>query len=202
MIKHIIFDLGNVLIDIHPERALQQFSKRCAFTIDTVREFFKSPIYWDHMAGLYPPETFYRKVIETYPCQLSQEEFKEIWNTVIGLAKIGIEPLIHKLKKDYVLSVCSNTDPWHWEKVEQEVSFISSFQYYFLSFQMRKTKPDPEVFSMIPEKLECTADECIFIDDTSVNIEQASQSGFNTILASNSNEISEGLKKMKILGED
>jgi putative hydrolase of the HAD superfamily len=199
MIKHVIFDLGNVLIHIHPEKTLQQFADFCGFSVEKVKEFFNSPIYWDHMAGLYSPEVFYQKVIRAYPCTISMDEFKKIWNSVIGVPKEGIESLIHQLKENYSLSVCSNTDPWHWQKVMQEVSFMTAFTKYFLSFEMKMNKPDPRIFASIPEQLNCDAQECLFIDDIRVNVDQANLSGFHTILASEPVQIGNKLKQEGIL---
>jgi len=199
MVKHIIFDLGNVLINIHPEKALHQFADTCGFSIARVREFFSSPIYWDHMAGVYPPETFYQKVIETYPCLISREEFQQIWNSVIGLPKEGIEKLIQELKPLYQLSVCSNTDPWHWQKVIDEVGFMQHFTHYFLSFELKMNKPDPGVFRIMLQQLNCEAKECLFIDDIRVNVIEAENLGFNTILALDTGQIVASMRKQGII---
>jgi len=113
MVKHIIFDLGNVLVDIHPELAMRAFTQRCNISYQTVKTFFLSDLHLDFMAGKFSPDDFYQLMIQKFLCNISQIEFQSIWNLVIGDPKPGIEELINTLTERYTLSVCSNTDPWH-----------------------------------------------------------------------------------------
>ncbi len=195
-IRHIIFDLGNVLVDIHPERTMKHFAQRCGQPIKTVQSFFLSQLHLDFMAGKYTPDAFYRKMIRQYPCQISLEEFVRIWEEVIGEPKPGIENLVRSLATDYKLAICSNTDPWHWNVVTRNYRFVQYFERFFLSYQIGYNKPHPRVFETILQELRCPGEEIIFIDDSEENIKTAEKFGIHGIVASNTEEIQKGLVQL------
>ena len=45
--KHIIFDLGNVLVNIHPEETMNRFAYLCRKEYSKVQAFFMSKIHLD-----------------------------------------------------------------------------------------------------------------------------------------------------------
>jgi putative hydrolase of the HAD superfamily len=192
-IRHIIFDLGNVLVEIHPERTMKNFAQRCGHSLQTVQSFFLSRLHLDFMAGKYTPQAFYQTMIQQYPCQISLEEFVRIWKQVIGEPKPGIEELVRELATDYELSICSNTDPWHWEVVTRNYRFVQYFKRFFLSYQIGFNKPHPRVFETILQELRCSGEEIVFIDDSEENIKAAEKFGIHGIVASSTAEIREGL---------
>ena len=199
MIKHVIFDLGNVLVNIHPQKTMQEFANRCGFSTEKINSFYLSDLHLGFMAGEYLPDEFYNNMMDRFTCNISQEEFNEIWNRVIGEPKEGIAYLVNQLKSNYDLSVCSNTDPWHWEVARKKCRFINDFQNYFLSFEMKPNKPDLKIFKAILDKLPATGNECVFIDDLKENIEAASTFGIKGILASESEQMRAGLRELGLL---
>ncbi len=199
MIQQIIFDLGNVLIYIHPEKTMSEFARRCELSENQVRGFYLSDLHLDFMAGQYHPNDFYQKMMEKFPCNLSMEDFIGVWNQVIGAPKTGMAQLVSDLKRKYTLSICSNTDTWHWGKVLQEVPFIHDFEHFFLSFHLKRNKPDPSVFQDILTTLEIRGENCLFIDDTQENIEMAARFGIQGIHASDPGIIRSELLSQGIL---
>ena len=199
MIEHIIFDLGNVLVDIHPRRTMDEFAKKCGYTEEILHTFYLSDLHLGFMAGIYSPEKFYQAMMEKFPCEIQIEEFRQIWNKVIGLPKPGIEEMVVQLAKDYTLSVCSNTDPWHWKVATDYMKFSNLFSNYFLSFEMKMNKPKIEVFQLILNKLSVLGEQCVFIDDTYENIEAAKKLKFNCIYGNDPEIIRGKLQKQKIL---
>jgi HAD superfamily hydrolase (TIGR01509 family) len=199
MIRHIIFDLGNVLIHIHPDKVMKEFMECCHLTAEDIKKFYLSDLHLGFMGGQYEPEKFYRIMNKKFPTQLSPGEFLRIWELVIGEPKEGIEQIITLLSQRYILSVCSNTDPWHWQKVMREISLMKKFHHFFLSFEMKLNKPDPEVFKYLLHELNAKGQQCLFIDDTQENIKVAQELGFQTIWSSEPKEIEDKLKELNIL---
>jgi HAD superfamily hydrolase (TIGR01509 family) len=199
MIKHVIFDLGNVLVDIHPREVLQQFSEICSIDYQKLKTFFLSPLHIDFMAGKYSPEIFYQKMISEFPCNLTQKEFIAMWIKVIGNPKPGVSNLIHRVKNRCQLSVCSNTDYWHWQVSLEKAPFLKKFNHYFLSFEMKLIKPHPQIFEQMLVRLNTTGKECIFIDDTEENILQANDFGINGCCTSQVEEMEAFLGRLNVL---
>ncbi|MFZ0389693.1 MAG: HAD-IA family hydrolase [Calditrichia bacterium] len=199
MIKYIIFDLGNVLVEIHPQRTMEAFARRCNWSRDIVSSFYLSDLHLGFMDGKFPPGEFYRIMMERHPCNIDPAEFKSLWNQVIGEPKDGIEDLLSQLEKKFILAVCSNTDPWHWQKVVNKFSFIKKFKHNFLSFEMGVNKPDSRIFEMILKDLNIMGNSCIFIDDLKENIDAALKTGITGICSSDPAEIKGELQSMKII---
>lgn len=201
MIRHIIFDLGNVLIHIHPDLVMKEFMERYHLTVDDIKNFYLSDLHLGFMEGRFKPEEFYQIMMRKFPAPLTAEEFIRIWETVIGEPKQGIDQIITQLNRKYTLSVCSNTDPWHWNKVLREIPMIKKFQHFFLSFEMKLNKPNPQVFKYLLAKLRAEGRECLFIDDTRENIQVAQEFGIQTIWSSDPKTIEQELHSLKVLAD-
>jgi putative hydrolase of the HAD superfamily len=200
MATHIIFDLGDVLIHIHPELAIRSFSEACGLEQEKIKTFLLSDLHLRFMRGDCSTREFYKAMSEEYSCDLDERKFQKIWNQVIGSPKDGIKEIIEELKLSYSLILCSNTDPWHWQKVWHEVPFIKLFSHIFLSFEMNLNKPDASVFKLILSELGVEGQNCIFIDDTPENINSAEEFGIHGIAASEPRIIRQELQRLKILG--
>lgn len=198
MATHIIFDLGNVLIHINPELAMKSFEEACGLRQQEMKKFYLSDLHLGFMKGDYSTGEFYNAMVDEYSISLSEYQFHKIWNGVIGVAKDGIHEMIEELKVSYSLVLCSNTDPWHWQKVLQDIPFMKEFEHFFLSFEMELIKPDALVFEHLLSTLGVQGQDCIFIDDMPENIVSAEQFGIEGIAASEPNVIREELKRLKV----
>lgn len=189
-IKHILFDLGNVLVDIHPEFAMREFARECQQPYSEIQKFFLSPLHLEFMKGELSAHQFYESISKRYACPIGYNRFLEIWAEVIGVAKPGMEEIVRELaEKDFQLSVCSNTDPLHWEVAKRQSDMFRYFSHYFLSFEMHLLKPQPEFFKDILNSLDARAEECLFIDDTPENVSVANRFRFHTLCAHTSEAV-------------
>ncbi len=199
MLRHIIFDLGNVLVNIHPQKAMRKFKERCGLSDAELKAFYLSETHLGFMAGKFSPDEFYKIMMKMFPCDTPIAEYIEIWDTVIGEPKPGIDEIIDQLTSNYELSICSNTDPWHWQVALQKCPFLGSFKRYFLSYELKMNKPNPKVFEAVLRDLGASGKECVFIDDTAENIQTASEFGINGILASEPQQIRSELINLGVL---
>ena len=198
MIKHIIFDLGNVLLNIHSGRAMESFAVKCDLEVEEVSKFFLSDLHLDFMAGKYTPEELYEKTKQLYKINLNIRDFFDTWNLVIGKPKDGIIQIIEQLSSNFELSICSNTDPIHWKYCLEQYSFLKKFKNYFLSFELKRNKPDLEVFEHILTDLNTKGKACLFIDDTYANIESAKRFSIEGIHADDPGKIRAELHKLHL----
>ena len=196
-IRHIIFDLGNVLIDIHPEQTMAELAQHCLTPIHILKKLFLSPLHLRFMKGEMSAQDFFLEIGKRYRCNLSYDEFIAIWFQLIGNLKTGMGELLKELSQYFTLSLCSNTDPLHWQYVRNTYPVMSIFQHNFLSFELKMLKPDEDIFRYVLKVLATPASECVFIDDTIANIDTAKRLGFRTIHASTVAEIREQLSFRK-----
>lgn len=188
-IKYIIFDLGNVLVNIHPDETLKALALHCGKETPEIKSFFLSKTHLGFMDGSLTTEQFHQHFSEQYRCGISFNEFISIWNRLIGTAKEGIDKIIEQLSANFPLAICSNTDPLHWEIARSTLPFLKQFNHYFLSFEMKCLKPDPLMFQKMLASLMASAEQCVFIDDTEENIIQARELGLRVIHACESKGI-------------
>ncbi|MCB0289847.1 MAG: HAD family phosphatase [Calditrichaeota bacterium] len=190
---HIIFDLGNVLIDIHPEATMEALAASCEGNPEEIRRFFLSPAHLSYMTGEIDSAAYYRAFCEQHRCTLDFAGFSTIWNRLIGTPRTLLGALAAQLSAGYTLSVCSNTDPLHWETARRRCGFMSYFSHFFLSFEMGCRKPAPEIYRKMLTVLAAAPEQCIFIDDTAENIRSARALGFRTIHSNTPEDIRQQL---------
>ena len=77
---------------------------------------------------------------------------------------------ISSVKGTYKLDVLS--DAWinTREKVQEWINY-DLFDAIIFSFEVRVSKPDPSPYTNILSRLNVAAEECIFVDDRTVNLE-------------------------------
>ncbi|MCB0264984.1 MAG: HAD-IA family hydrolase [Calditrichaeota bacterium] len=199
MIEHIIFDLGNVLIDIHPEKTLDELAERTGKSRTELQDFFLSPTHLNFMGGTLSPTEFYREFVNRYDCDISYYHFAAIWKRLIGEPKTGIASLIHRLSGNYTLSVCSNTDPLHWRVAQKNCTFLINFNFFFLSYKLNLLKPETAIYHAMITSLKTVPEKCVFIDDTRENVQSAKSIGIHAIHADTIETMLKELSKIEVL---
>ncbi|MFL1012307.1 HAD family hydrolase [Flavisericum labens] len=182
MIKALIFDFGNVFINLDIEGA-QKFALE-KFQIDSLPEdilAFNSL----YEQGLISTEDFLNSYSENFP-QLSKEELIEIWNFMLKDFPEHRLDFIKNLKKEskYKLILLSNTNDLHISWINQNVPFYNDFKNcfdaFYLSHEINLVKPNNNIFEFLLNENNLKPDECFFIDDNQSNIESAHKLKFST----------------------
>lgn len=181
-IKHILFDIGNVLIDLDTPSTIRSFSelRKSAAVSDNVETYQSGP-FLDYELGLISDSEFAQAIRDAYDCpDVGDARIFAAWNAM--LPKINRERfnLIRSLKGEYHLFVLSNTNHGHIEhvkKIFREASggeeFESFFEHCFYSHDMHLRKPDPEIYRQVIRQTGVNPQEMLFIDDNRHNILQA-----------------------------
>ncbi len=181
MIKAIIFDFGDVFINLDKEattRSLKQMD------IEDLPEFIIAKNK-EYEQGFVTSDEFSKYYREQFP-QLKTEDFLTSWNAMLLEFPEYRFRFIQKLaeEKDYTLILLSNTNENHIEHIKSNVSFFNEFKdcfdAFYLSHEIGLRKPEPEIFEFLLKQHDLKAEECLFIDDTTENTETASRLGFHT----------------------
>ncbi|MBR1668446.1 MAG: HAD-IA family hydrolase [Bacteroidaceae bacterium] len=82
----------------------------------------------------------------------------------------------------------SNTNDAHWQDIKArcfggQENVDKYFDHVFLSQEMHLAKPNDEIFLEVLRQIGAKAEECLFIDDSTANVEAASALGFHTMKA-------------------
>ena len=182
MIKTIIFDFGDVFINLDKEGALQHATN--LFKTDL---FSKEMIATNNLyeKGLITTASFIKFYKNEFP-SITETEIIETWNIIIKdfpAYRLNFLKTLSE-EKNYKLILLSNTNDLHINWVKFHVPFFNQFKNYFdafyLSHEIHLRKPDSEIFQFILYKHNLLAEECLFIDDTIEHTITASQLGIHT----------------------
>lgn len=182
MIKTLIFDFGNVFINLDIENALKK-----TFEILNITEFSEEIIAFNsfYEQGLISTDEFLEFYSENFP-KLSKNELIDIWNLILkDFPKYRLD-FIKELKasSQFKLILLSNTNEIHINWIKENISFYENFKNcfdaFYLSQEINLRKPNNDIFEFILKENTLKANECLFIDDNKDNIETANNLNFKT----------------------
>lgn len=208
MIKNIIFDLGGVLLDIDLVYCLQQM-QALGIDLDAFEqksmptpEGTKAAVLGEgivangamhlYQTGDISTEEFLEGVKKYCYEGTTREQVLEAWNTCcIDVPQYRLDKLKELKERGYGIYMLSNTNDAHWQKIVAQCFggqkvVNSHFDHVFLSQEMRLAKPNDDIYLEVLRQIGAKAEECLFIDDSTANVEAASQLGFHTLRAETS----------------
>lgn len=93
-----------------------------------------------------------------------------------------IEEILSSLHANGVaMYALSNYSPWY-QIIEDKLRISRFVGWDFVSCHTGFRKPEPEAYATVVEKLGVTADQCVFVDDRTKNVDAARRMGMKAIL--------------------
>jgi len=175
MINTIIFDFGNVFVNLDIEAAHKHALE--TFQIESLsEEMLGFNNFYEQ--GLISTDEFLEFYSDNFP-KLSKEELIDIWNFMLKdfpKSRLDFLKAIQHSSK-YKLILLSNTNALHINYIKDHVSFYEEFKNcfdaFYLSHEINLVKPNQDIFEFIINENELKAEECLFIDDNQDNINTA-----------------------------
>ncbi|MGB6151913.1 MAG: HAD family phosphatase [Pricia sp.] len=181
MIKNIIFDFGDVFINLNKQVI---FREMLAYggTVELTPEMLQLNDTYE--VGGITTEDFTDNLAKLYP-QAGPEEITRIWNSMLldfpderlkfieGMAVEG----------KYRLFLLSNTNALHIAHVKKSMGaekfhrFKDSFERFYLSHEINLRKADAGIYEFVLNENGLKAGETLFIDDTKQNTDAAEKLG-------------------------
>lgn len=188
IIKNIIFDLGQVLLDLDKKRCLDAFSKAGFTTAGKLLEQNeRNQLFSAYECGDITSTEFRDAVRNMCTTTCSDNEIDAIWNSMlVAMPKEKLQFLI-ELRKNYQVCLLSNTNEIHWNYVtahffeQQGIEPDACFDHIFLSYKMKEKKPDAAIYQKALETGNMKPEETLFIDDLKENCQAAAALGVQTI---------------------
>ena len=200
MIKNIIFDLGNVLLNFKPLEYLSKkiLEKHCADQL--YEEIFKSSEWLMLDRGLIIESEAIDRICDRnkVKSQLIRDLMND-WYQMLTPIEGVVEVLIELKRKGYKTYFLSNFHLLAFEDVTKRYDFFKSFDGGIVSYKEKLMKPEKDIYDKLMKTYEINSQESIFIDDTRENIEGAAKLGFETILFTTARELREKLVGYNVL---
>lgn len=189
-IKNIIFDLGDVILNIDVPVASKSFAELSGREQAEILELFsKNALFRQFETGELDEAGFrnyIRKILDF--SDLSDEAIDTAWNSLLLDLPPERVQLLQNLAKNYRLFLLSNTSSIHITQVNKILEASTGieklddlFETVFLSYEMGLMKPDQRIYQKVLEAAGLKAEETLFLDDNLANIEAASKLGIDTI---------------------
>ncbi len=182
MIKNIIFDFGDVFINLDKEGAMKNALD--LFGIDSFSEEITAFNSF-YEQGLISTDEFLEFYLKNFP-NLSREQILDAWQSILKDFPTHRLEFIQKLASDkkYKLILLSNTNELHINWVKENVPFYedfkNSFDAFYLSHEINLRKPNVDIYQFVLNTHDLKAEETLFIDDTEENTLAASNLGIHT----------------------
>ena len=182
MIKNLIFDFGDVFINLN--------KKRFKNNIDELSKYFPdleeiSSFNKNYERGLVNTEEF----INRYTSEingLTKEDFIAKWNSVLADFPYKRVEFLKKLKntQEFNIILLSNTNELHIDFISKNIPFYqefkSLFDLFYLSHEINLIKPDIEIYKFVLKQNNIKPEETLFVDDLIENTKAASELGIKT----------------------
>ena len=181
MIKNIVFDFGDIFINLDKKLFAEELQK-----IHISQESEEVlPILQQYEMGLVSTDKFLTFFEERL--HVSQDKLKRAWNSILlDFPKERLR-FIQNLSesKKYRLFLLSNTNDLHisWIQqnwgMEQYNAFKICFEQFYLSHEINLRKPNNNIYEFVLTTNDLAPKETLFIDDTKENTDAAKALGMH-----------------------
>jgi len=198
-IKNIVFDLGNVLLNLDFDASIQAFQKLGLISeVVNRQQAFADPIFYELETGKTTPEEFRKRVrqILNNP-EATDQQIDDAWCAMIHDIPAKRVKMIKQLSKNYKVYLFSNTNAIHIKRLHKEfremhgIEFPSLFVKDFYSHEIHERKPDLISYQKVIELCGITPCETLFVDDLEKNILGAEKAGLKTFWLKDGMEVTE-----------
>jgi len=202
--KAVIFDFGNVIINIEFQRIYETFAKLTSKPIAYIeKRITEEQIFRRYESGQFTDEEFREIIRQTLSFPLSDKEVDTAWNAILLDIPTERIDLIKNIRKKYPVYLLSNTNNIHITASNNylnEAHGIKNlnvlFDKLYLSYEMGMWKPDTEIYYEVLRSINLEPNQVIFFDDNLQNIESAKAIGMQTILVEPTTSIVEYCKNI------
>jgi FMN phosphatase YigB (HAD superfamily) len=182
MIKNIIFDFGDIFINLHKEATFTELAKLGVHKISDemmtlAHQYEKGEISTNNFIDFFQNEF-----------AISKEDVIFAWNAIL------LDFPIHRLQflkelaksKKYRLFLLSNTNELHIKWIQNDwgaklyQEFKNCFEQFYVSHEMNLRKPNATIYEFVLTENKLNPAETFFIDDTLENTLAAEKLGIQT----------------------
>ena len=184
MIKHVVFDIGNVLMDFDWMRYMRSRYGEKSDIIQTINEAIWSHGYWQAMdrgeisgteavekvvAAAPDYEADIRQTLADAGNSMQRHDYAISWIKELRAMGLGV----------YYLS---NYSEFAMDANRTVLDFLPYMDGGVFSCHVKLAKPDHAIYRCLCDKFHLNPAECLFTDDMPENIRAAKECGFQAIL--------------------
>lgn len=197
MIKNIVFDVGNVLIEYRWKDMLTDygFSEEEAITFGET--LFHDPLWGQLDLENCPTDDIILAYQEKFPEYKKDIAWFITHGELMHVNRPRVWEQVHRLKeKGYHLYIVSNYARELFEKHTKDASFLKDMDGVVVSYMIHKAKPDQAIYEYLFETYRLKPEECIFFDDREENTDAARKLGMQAVTITSQDLLLEQLQRL------
>ncbi|WP_299017822.1 HAD-IA family hydrolase [uncultured Polaribacter sp.] len=179
MIKNIIFDFGDIFINLDKQLFAKELGNLGISQVD--KKWI--PVLNNYEMGLITTDEFLTYFEEKL--SISKETLKTAWNSILLDFPEKRLRFIQQLseEKKYRLFLLSNTNDMHISWIQNNwgealyTQFKNCFEQFYLTHEINLRKPNTNIYEFVLKENNLNAEETLFIDDTKENTDAAKSLG-------------------------
>lgn len=176
----IIFDIGNVLLKFDYLSAGLKLAAKNGLFLPPDRERINQTKE-QYEGGLLSREDFLQVIREEFQDDGPEEDLVAIWQNIFEPNQPMID-IVQALHGQVPLFLLSNIGCIHHQHIFERYSFFQCFEGGVFSYQVKKLKPDPDIYALAAEMTGTAPASTVFLDDLAPNVEAARNHGFDAVL--------------------
>ena len=187
-IKHIIFDLGGVLLNIDYSLTEKAFVNLGIANFNEIYSQLKqSNLFDDFEVGKINDQEFIKALKYYARYSVSDQQIVDAWNAMLLDFPLRRLQVLQQLRIYHDLVLLSNTNEIHeaaFNKIihnDHHLMLPTFFDKVYYSHRVGLRKPMPEVFQKVLDDCGFNTEHTLFIDDSPQHIQGAKALGIKTI---------------------
>ncbi|MCR9181820.1 MAG: HAD-IA family hydrolase [Flavobacteriaceae bacterium] len=180
MIKTLLFDFGDVFLNLDKEATTRELKKLGANQFTKEMQLVNN----QYEKGEITSNAFLKTYKNWFP-NVSKQQLIEAWNAILldfpEHRILFLEQLA--ASKEHQLLLLSNTNEIHINWVKENIQYFkrfkNCFKKFYLSHEINLRKPDTSIYEFVLKDNEIKPENILFIDDTKSNTDAAKALGIH-----------------------
>ena len=197
-VNALLFDLGNVVIEIDFNRALAYWATHARCEEGLIRaRFCHDHAYDQHERGKIDLNEYFSALRKSLGIDISDAHLRKGWNEILIGEMPGISGLLARAAEHLPLYAFTNSNPEHQECVWARFSdLLRPFRQVFVSSRIGLRKPEPEAFQYVVGAIGVPAHRILFFDDLIENVEGAWACGLRAVRVKTNTDVRDVLSRL------
>jgi putative hydrolase of the HAD superfamily len=188
-IRNIIFDYGNVVINLDIDATYKAFENIGASRFSEVwNDIMQSQLFQKYERGDISSSDFRNILRNAFSNDVTNNQIDWAWNQILKDMPTPRIDLLKNIRTHYRTFLLSNSNEIHYQHYLKDLqsqhhleNFDVLFEKAYFSYQLNLIKPEKIFYQTVLHNHHLKEDETLFIDDLKQNIDAASALGIKTI---------------------
>ena len=190
-----VYDFGGVLVEIDFRRVTDTWARHAGMDPDALyKRFHHGPAYQAYERNEIDAAGYFES-LRSEGLVLTDEQFTEGWNAVMGEEIAPTVALVKRLAPHIPQYLLSNTNRVHFDyAAKRYAEALAPLRRLFLSHEMRLRKPERAAFDHVVRALGVEPARILYFDDLAENVDAARAVGMDAVLVQSHDDVSRAVQ--------